>query len=166
MTQQEIFLKTVFCCMACDGDIAPEEVDFIRNNCTSNQLFRNLDVENLLTNWLNKINNDGRKFLYNYLKELEAFSMTKDNLLLLLELAMQTIEADNIIEYSEVAFFKQIRKRISLSDEDIIEKHPIWEEFLLSDINTSDEIMWDTNTHFSKNVFDNLKTTLHFKEGL
>ena len=114
MTQQEIFLKTVFCCMACDGDIAPEEVDFIRNNCTSNQLFRNLDVENLLTNWLNKINNDGRKFLYNYLKELEAFSMTKDNLLLLLELAMQTIEADNIIKYSEVAFFKQIRKRISL----------------------------------------------------
>lgn len=107
MTQQEIFLKTVFCCMACDGDIAPEEVDFIRNNCTSNQLFSNLDVENLLTNWLNKINNDGRKFLYNYLKELEAFSMTKDNLLLLLELAMQTIEADNIIEYSEVAFFNK-----------------------------------------------------------
>lgn len=35
MTLQEIYLKTVFCCMACDGDIAPEEIEIIRVHQTN-----------------------------------------------------------------------------------------------------------------------------------
>lgn len=26
MTKEELYLKTIFCCIACDGDIATEEV--------------------------------------------------------------------------------------------------------------------------------------------
>ena len=27
MTKEELYLKTIFCCIACDGDVATEEVD-------------------------------------------------------------------------------------------------------------------------------------------
>lgn len=30
MTKEELYLKTVFCCIACDGDIATEEVDWLK----------------------------------------------------------------------------------------------------------------------------------------
>lgn len=30
MTKEELFLKTVFCCIACDGEIATEEVSLVR----------------------------------------------------------------------------------------------------------------------------------------
>ena len=28
MTKEELYLKTIFCCIACDGDIATEEVRY------------------------------------------------------------------------------------------------------------------------------------------
>ena len=29
MTKEELYLKTIFCCIACDGNIATEEVDMV-----------------------------------------------------------------------------------------------------------------------------------------
>lgn len=31
MEINELYLKTAFCCMACDGDIADEEVQYVRD---------------------------------------------------------------------------------------------------------------------------------------
>ena len=31
MTKEELYLKTIFCCIACDGDVATEEVDIVRD---------------------------------------------------------------------------------------------------------------------------------------
>ena len=30
MNNQDLLLKTIFACMACDGDIAPEEIQVLR----------------------------------------------------------------------------------------------------------------------------------------
>lgn len=43
--KQELYLKTMFCCMACDGEIATEEVDLIRNEVAHESLLEGLDVE-------------------------------------------------------------------------------------------------------------------------
>ena len=32
MTKEELYLKTIFCCIACDGDIATEEVDMVKDS--------------------------------------------------------------------------------------------------------------------------------------
>ena len=31
MNINELYIKTIFCCMACDGDIAKEEVELIKS---------------------------------------------------------------------------------------------------------------------------------------
>lgn len=33
MKVNELYLKTAFCCMACDGDIALEELELIKKLC-------------------------------------------------------------------------------------------------------------------------------------
>ena len=49
------------------------------------------------------------------------------------------IEADHIIQYSEVKFFKKVRNRLTVSDEAILEKLPNSEDYLLPDISAEDK---------------------------
>ena len=56
--------------------------------------------------------------------------------MILIDFAIQTIKADEQIEYSEIKFFKNIRHRLKISDENILAELPDIEQFLEEDINT------------------------------
>lgn len=150
MTKEELYLKTVFCCIACDGDIATEEVNLVRELSTKDELFNNIDTEKCINTWIAEINELGGKFLQSYLKEVNAIDLSDKEQLLLVSLAFKAIEADNRIEYAEVKFFKKIRVRLTISDEAILAKYPDKEEFLLPDINVSELPDWDEDTQFAQ----------------
>ena len=120
MNNQELLLKTIFACMACDGDIASEEVQVLRELIANTDLFKELDVEVVLKKYVDSINKDGVSFLNNYLSDIAEDALSKEEQMCLVDLAFKTIEADKRIEYSEVKFFKKIRVRLSLTDEEII----------------------------------------------
>ncbi len=144
MTKQELYLKTMFCCMACDLDIAEEEITLIKETIANEaQLFEGLEVEELLNVYVSEINEAGKLFLTRYLSALAEAELTQEEDMTVVDLAIKMIEADNVIQYSEVSFFKKIRVRLSLSDEQILEKHPDKEDFLLPDINVYEDPIWD-----------------------
>ena len=64
----------------------------------------------------------------------------------IIKIAIQTIEADNKIEYSEISFFKKIRQRLNVSDEKILVEFPDKEDYLLPDIKMPEDMNW--NVHF------------------
>ncbi len=150
MTKKELYLKTVFCCIACDGDIAEEEVGLIRELGTKDKLFSDIDTGKYTNAWINEINKQGSMFLQNYLNEIAMEDLNEKDQLLLISLAFNAIEADNRIEYSEVKFFKKIRSRLSISDETILGNFPDKEDFLLPDLEVAELPMWDENTHFNQ----------------
>lgn len=150
MTKEELYLKTIFCCIACDGNIATEEVDMVRNLCAKDRIFHNLDSEEYLNSWITEINEQGGAFLQTYLKEINSVELNEQEQLLLVSLAIKAIEADNSIEYAEVKFFKKIRSKLTISDEAILAEHPYKEDFLLPDINITEIPQWDDSTHFSQ----------------
>jgi hypothetical protein len=150
MTKKELYLKTVFCCIACDGDIAEEEVRLIRELGTKDKLFNDMDTEKYINAWINEINKRGSMFLQNYLNEIATEDLNEKEQLLLVSLAFNAIEADNRIEYSEVKFFKKIRSRLSISDETILGKFPNKEDFLLPDLKVTELPMWDENIQFNQ----------------
>lgn len=129
----ELYLKTAFCCMACDGDIADEEVQLIRNYIKTTTLFDDLDVEKLLNEYVSSINNIGISFLNSYLNELKNEELTQEQQIQILKIAIQMIEADNVVLYSEIKFFKRILAHLSLSDEVIEAEFPDKEDFFLPD---------------------------------
>ena len=45
MTSNELYLKTVFSCIACDGEIAPEEIELVRKLSKENDAFKDIDAE-------------------------------------------------------------------------------------------------------------------------
>ena len=100
MTKEELYLKTIFCCIACDGDIATEEVDMVRDLCTKDNIFHDVDSEKYLNSWITEINEQGGMFLQAYLKELNSADLNETEQLLIVSLAFKAIEADNRIEYA------------------------------------------------------------------
>lgn len=136
--------------MACDGDIAPEEVELVRQLCASNAVFEGLDIEQLLNEWISTLNTQGADFLADYLRELTNAPLTEEEQLQVVDLAFKTIEADHEVRYAEVKFFKKIRSRLAVLDEAILKLHPDKEDFLLPDINVLEAPEWDNKTQLNK----------------
>ncbi len=132
----KLLLKTAFSCMACDGDIDKREVKLIRNLQKENKVFGEIDINTELDTLLLAINKDGHQFLKGYIKELSTSDLTEENELKLIEVAIDTIKADEKVEYSEIKFFKVIRSKLKIDNDPILEKHPDFEDYLEQDIIT------------------------------
>lgn len=131
---KELNLKTAFCCMACDGNIAEEEIQLVRDYTKESLMFQGLDVEKLLNDYIKAINATGMSFLNSYLSEIKSIDMTETEKLQLVKIAIQMIEADKEVLYSEIKFFKRIRNCLSVSDEVLYSEFPDKEDFFLPDI--------------------------------
>lgn len=153
-TKNELFLRTAFACMACDGDIATEEIALVKDLTEKSTLFSSLDVERKLNEYVSQINEQGKKFLFTYLSDVTNAELTVDEELEIVKIAIQTIEADNKIEYTEISFFKKIRQRLNISDEVILTELPNKEDYLLPDIKMPEDMNW--NAHF-ENITLNIK---------
>lgn len=133
----ELLLKTAFCCMASDGEIAQEEIDTIQKLCQREEILKRMDFQNEIKRFVEEINKQGMQFIKNYLDELEKTLLTEQENINLLNIVFEVIFADGKVEYSEVKFFRNIRIRLSISDEEI-EKNfantPDLDIFLAKDI--------------------------------
>jgi uncharacterized tellurite resistance protein B-like protein len=130
----KLLLKTAFSCMACDGDIDKREVLLIKTMHQEKNLFGEININQELDNLLLEINEDGHKFLKSYFNELTSAELSELDELKLIEVAIDTINADDKVEYSEVKFFKVIRSKLKIGNESILNVHPGFEEYLEQDI--------------------------------
>lgn len=145
MEQNELLLRTAFACMACDGEIAAEEVELIKQLAQERHLFGDIDINKELDTLIQEINQKGKAFLKNYLNNLAEQNLTEEQELQVADIAVQTIRADNHIEYNEIKFFKVLRSNLkSLSDETLIDKiKGIDENYLAQDIQEDYLQMYD-----------------------
>lgn len=128
--------------MACDGEIADEEVALLNKLALTEQVFGDLDIQMSINNYIESINKLGMVFLEEYLVDVKNANLDDTDSLQLVKIAIDTIEADNQVEYSEVSFFKRIRKQLSIKDEVILEAMPDKEDYLLPDVETEDIFDW------------------------
>lgn len=130
----KLLLKTAFSCMACDGDIDKREVKLIKRLHKENKTFGEIDINKELDSLLLSINKDGHQFLKEYFVELTTAKLSEVKELRLIKVAIDTIKADEKVEYSEIKFFKVIRSKLEIDNEAILEKHPDFEDYLEQDI--------------------------------
>ncbi len=154
MDIKEIYLLTAFVCAACDGEIAPKEVSLVKEMCNKSDMFGDLDVEAKLNEYVAAINKHGIRFINDFLRVLESTELTNQEQLTIVRIAIDMIEADGQILYSEVKFFKRLRPCLNISDEEILKVLPDKEDYLLSDIRTT-EYSFDDNIQFSEIKWNN-----------
>lgn len=159
METNELYLKTAFCCMACDGDIAPEEMEKIKII----DEFKNLDIIHYLTDYETSLKANSTKFLRDYLNEIKTANLSEEEECKLAKIAVEIIEIDKILEYNEIAFFKKIRKKLKASDEILmtaIQNNPELidkEDYFLPDLDDEDDLsLWDNDSFNNINIADHL----------
>lgn len=129
-----LLLKTGFSCMACDGHIDDREVKLILSLSEEKKMFGDLNTNLELKTLVTKINEKGTLFLKEYLEELCDSNLSEEEELKVINTSISVIEADEKVEYSEIKFFKIIRSKLKISDENILKIYPGIEEFLEEDI--------------------------------
>jgi uncharacterized tellurite resistance protein B-like protein len=132
----KLLLKTAFCCMASDGHIDNLEISRIKSMCEKSLLLKDLDFHEEINLLVSEINTAGKAFINQYFDLLGKTNMSEQEELVLIDYAIQTIIADEQIEYSEIKFFKNIRHRLKVSDDSILAVFPDIEQFLEDDIVT------------------------------
>jgi uncharacterized tellurite resistance protein B-like protein len=122
--------------MASDGNIDKREIALIKSMCEKSPLFKDFNFREEINSLVDKINTGGKEFIAYYFELLRKSTLTENEELTLIDFAIQTIKADEQIEYSEIKFFKNIRHRLKISDENILAVFPDIEQFLEEDIVT------------------------------
>lgn len=136
VTFDRLLLKTAFCCMASDGKIENREITIIKSMCEKSSLFKEMKFEDEINVLVSKINSKGKEFISYYFELLKNSELSEQEELTLIDFAINTIKADDLIEYSEIKFFKVIRHNLKISDEKIVSTYPEIESWLEQDIIT------------------------------
>lgn len=155
-----LLLKTAFSCMACDGEIDKREVELIKKLHQEQNTFGEIDIDAELDVLLKAINEDGQDFLKSYLMDLKQMSLSESDELKLIEVAIDTIKADDKVEYSEIKFFKVIRSKLKIENEPILEKHPDFEPYLEQDIITDSYLSKLKDDFFDTDLFGDFKLVI------
>lgn len=148
ITFDKLLLKTAFCCMVADGNIDDREISLIKSMCEKSSLFINFNFQEEINLLVGKINNGGKTFIQYYFDLLKQTQLNEEEELTLIDFAIQTINADEQIEYSEIKFFKNIRHRLNVSDEKILARFPDIEQYLEEDIITDTFLDKITSQYF------------------
>lgn len=140
ITFDKLLLKTAFCCMASDGNIDKKEVELIKKMCEQSALFKDFDFSKEINILFAKINERGTEFIQYYFDLLNNSNLSEKEELIIIDFAINTINADEVVEYSEVKFFKAIRKCLNITDDSILDVYPDLEIYLEEDIDTESKL--------------------------
>jgi len=133
---EKILLKTAFCCLASDGNIDKREIDLIQSIFANFEQYKDINLQEKINSFIKIYNDNGKEFLTHYFDLLKDTFFSLEEELGIIDVAIRTIQADDLIEYSEIKFFKIIRHHLKATDSQILEKFPDIVIFLEEDIAT------------------------------
>ena len=145
---EQLLLKTAFCCMASDGHLDNREVALIKSICEKTDFSNRLNLNEEINALVAGINANGKLFIQQFLQLLQESELSEDEQLSIIGIAVQTIHADEQVQYSEIKFFKNIRHRLKLSDDVILVRFPDIENFLQEDIRSHGLLERVTSNYF------------------
>jgi len=153
----KLLIKTAFCCMASDGNIDNREISLINSMCEKSTSLKDINFHEEINSLITELNTKGKDFLSNYFNLLKVSSLTEEEELTLIDFAIKTIKADEKIEYSEIKFFKVIRRNLKVSNEKILDVYPDIEQFVEEDIITESYLEKITNQYLDTDAFPQFK---------
>ncbi len=114
---QKLLLETIVCSIACDGDIDDREIEEMHKMINHASYFREFKVDDLLDEMIQSVRSDGRAFLGSYFKQLKQSELSPMQELLVLEVVLRIIRADEKLDENEIAFLKLVRSSFNVHDE-------------------------------------------------
>ena len=119
---KKILFKTAFCSMACDGNIDDLEIEEMKQIDKNTSYFSKVDLSKELDKLIKKIKADGKKVISELFETLRNVDLNIVQELLVLEVAMRIISADNRHEKNEIKFLNLLRSKLDVDNEIILDR--------------------------------------------
>ena len=119
---KKILFKVAFCSMACDGDIDKREIDELKIIDKKTSYFAEIDLSDELKQLVDDFKNKGAKVIEELFELLRNTKLNPIQELLVLEVALRIVNADERIDENEIKFVNFLRSKLDLHDEVILDR--------------------------------------------
>jgi len=119
---KHLLFNVAFCAMTCDGEIDDREIEELKLIDTNTTYFKDTDLSEELSVMISAIRKSGQQVINDLFIELMEAHLTTVQELLILEVALRIINADEKIEENEKWFFRILRSKLRVHNEIIIDR--------------------------------------------
>ena len=123
--------KSAVMAMACDGDIAEEEITEIKNIVANEIYFMDYDFEEPLKTNIENIKANGKNAINEYLQEIVSNDLNEHQEILLIEVILRMMQADKKVEESEIKFLQMAKSKLKTDEQTLIVKFPSQIDYLM-----------------------------------
>jgi hypothetical protein len=116
---KKILFKVAFCTIACDGHIDDREVEELKTMDKNTSFFEAIDLSDELEQLITDLKREGTKVIEELFSCLRETKLNPIQELLILEVALRIINADEKHDENEVKFIHLLRSKLELHDETI-----------------------------------------------
>uniref|UniRef100_UPI0023F24717 hypothetical protein n=1 Tax=Flavobacterium filum TaxID=370974 RepID=UPI0023F24717 len=109
---KDFLFKSAVIAMACDGNIAEEEIAEIKNIVLNEIYFMGYEMDTPLQKNIDNIKLNGRNAVNQFLQEITSNDLNEHQELLLIEVLLKIILADTKIEENELRFLHLAKSRL------------------------------------------------------
>lgn len=128
---KKFLFKSAVTTMACDGDIAEEEIELIKNMVLNEIYFMGFNYQSPLKDEIKNIKINGKVAINQYLQELSIIELNEHQEILLVEVILKIIEADTKIQTSEIKFLQMVKSKLKTDEQVLIIKFPKQIDYLM-----------------------------------
>ena len=129
---QNLLFRSAVMVMSCDGEIADAEVTELKTIVENEIYFLGYDYAEPLVSTVVEIKRDGKDAINRYLNDLAGIDLSQKQKFTLMEVVIRMIEADSIVQPSEVQFLHLVKSKLKVSEKDLIVKFPKQIGYLIS----------------------------------
>jgi uncharacterized tellurite resistance protein B-like protein len=119
---QKLLLKTVVCTIACDGEIHEKEIAEMNLMVSQAVCFRNFNGGEVLQPMLDAVSKKGGQLLHEYFDDLKSSDLSIVQELLILEVILRIIYADERFDSNEEMFLKLVMSHLHVHSEVVLQR--------------------------------------------
>lgn len=141
---QELLFQSAVSMMAIDGIIHDHEKEELLNIVKKTPYFFDFEFNDHLDNNLILLKKEGKDAINNLLDTISGSELNEKQELILIEVLLKIIEADDNISNDEVKFLHLIKSRLKTTEETLISRFPRQIEYLFDFNNFSKLLTFDS----------------------
>lgn len=121
---KDFLFKSAVIAMACDGDIAKTEIQEIKTIVANEIYFMGYDFVEPLKNTISYIKANGKGAINQYFQDIVINNLNEHQEILLIEVILRIIQADEKVEESEMKFLQMVKSKLKTDEKTLIVKFP------------------------------------------
>lgn len=154
---QKLLLKAAVCTIACDGEIHDKELAEMNGMVSQAVYFKAFNGHELLYEMLEAVKASGKIFFHDFLDDLKSSDLSIVQELLVLEVILRIVYADERFDPNEEMFLRLVRSHLSLHDEIIVQRFGAVSCLNVSEKEGFSSKDFDAGLIRISNFFDNVK---------